>query len=293
MPKRIAKDKNFIPDEDSLVFTQTELDIYRARKEREKNVRVFNWTISNFSNKHGGFTFLTTKKNTLQKMNPATVGRLAYLSTYLDYENQQLIYEDRAMLKRDLPTVLNLSRPTANHFYRECVDAGVLEDRGDEGLFLNGSLFFKGTTKSKERTRLFRITVQQLYKKLPHQRHDLFGYVIQLIPFINFEWNIVCENPHETNEKLIQPLSFKQVCNQLGYDYDHLERLKKALMNPIFAWNHHKQALCGVLSVNSELGRENMLVVNPHILYAGNHVENVKLLEIAFTPKKVRSQKKG
>ena len=138
-------------------------------------------------------------------MNPATVGRLAYLSTYLGQDTQRLLYEDNPMLKHDLQEVLKLSRPTVNKFYKDCITAGVLEDKGNDGLYLIDTRFFKGKCEDKERTKLFRVTIQQLYKKLPQKNHELFGYVIQLVPWINFEWNIVCENPEETNKDRIEP----------------------------------------------------------------------------------------
>lgn len=251
----------------------------------------FNPKIRNFSNKHGGFTFLTTKENILQSMNPATVGRLAYLSTYLESEGQLLLYEDRPMLKNDLPIILNISRPTTNKFYVECISLGVLEDHGKDGLYLIGNLFFKGKSESKERTKLFRVTIQQLYKKLPQKKHELFGYVIQLVPWINFEWNIVCVNPEETRKDNIDPMSFVDICKKLGYDSEHPGRLKEALTSPIFVWEHYKQPLCGFFSMNAQDGRQSMMVVNPHILFAGRHIENVGILDVAFTPRKKKVRK--
>ncbi len=286
MPQNIKKGKKFIPQEDSLVFTQTELDNYKAKKERQKENALYRQLIKNFSNKHGGFTFLTSKESILQKMNPATVGRLAYLSTYLDHESQMLVCEGEQILKSDLPTILNVSRPTANKFYDECISAEVLEDHGKDGLYLIGNLFFKGKSENRERTKLFRVTIQQLYKKLPQKKHDLFGYVIQLVPWINFEWNVVCENPSEKDKDCIVPMSLNDVCKKLGYDPAHPGRLKDALTKPVFVWKNYKQPLCGFFSMNAQDGRQSMMVVNPHILFAGSHIENVGILDVAFAPRR-------
>lgn len=291
MPQHIYKGKNFTPQEDSLIFTQRELDNYRAKKERKKEAALYRQLMRNFSNKHGGFTFLTSKENALQTMNPATVGRLAYLSTYLAHEDQLLLYEDKPMLKRNLPEVLAISKPTTNKFYNECIASGVLDDRGKDGLNLYGNLFFKGKTEDKERTKLFRVTIQQLYKRLPQKNHDLFCYVIQLVPWINFEWNIVCENPEETNKNSIEPMSFRDICKKLDYDPEHPGRLKKALTSPIFVWEHYKQPLCGFFSMNDQDGRHSMMVINPHILFAGKHIENVGILDITFMPHKKKVYK--
>ena len=120
----------------------------------------------------------------------------------------------------------------------------------------------------------------------------MFGYIIQLVPLINFEWNVVCENPEETDRQLIQPLSFKGVCEKLGYDYENHDRLKKALTKPIFIWEHRKQALCAFITVNTDIGKQTTMVVNPHILFAGKHIDNVGVLDIAFTPHRATAQNK-
>lgn len=293
MPQRITKGRKFIPKEDSLVFTQTELNNCKAKREWKKKNTSQRQLIKNFTNKHGGFTFLSNTESILQKMNPATVGRLAYLSTYLDHESQVLVRDDELIFKSDLPSVLNVSRPTANKFFGECAEVGLLEDKGKDGLYLAGNLFFKGTPTNKERTKLFRVTIQQLYKKLPQKSHDLFGYIIQLVPWINFEWNIVCENPAEKDKDCIVPMSLNDVCKKLGYDPAHPGRLKDALIKPVFVWENYKQPLCGFFSMNAQDGRQSMMVVNPHILFAGSHIENVGILDIAFTPRRKKKVRKN
>lgn len=40
MPQHISKGKNFTPQEDSLVFTQSELDNYKTKKERKKEAAL-------------------------------------------------------------------------------------------------------------------------------------------------------------------------------------------------------------------------------------------------------------
>lgn len=151
---------------------------------------------------------------------------MLYLSTYLGQDTQFLLYEDKTILKSDLQAILNVSKPTANKFYKDCIDIGLLENHDKDGLYLIGNLFFKGKASNKERIKLFRLTIQQLYKKLSKKNHKYFGYIIQLVPWINYEWNIVCHNPQETNKNRIEPMTFRDVCKKLGYDPEHTGRLK-------------------------------------------------------------------
>ena len=44
--------------------------------------------------------------------------------------------------------------------------------------------------------------------------------------------------------------------------------------------------------MNVQDGKQSMMVINPHILFAGKHIENVGILDIAFmTRKKKKPQK--
>lgn len=268
------------PKEGSLVFSPEEQERFNKRKAAER----FNRLVRQNSSDYGGFTFLSTEMGILQSLNPATVGRLAYLSTYLDFGNQLLLKpKNEPMRKKDLPEILNINRQTANEFYNQCINAEMLFDFGNEGLYMN-SMFYRGKSDNSQRTRLYRDTIQQLYKKLEPKEHKYFGYIVMLVPLINVEWNIVCENPHEQDSKLLKPLSFKEICKALGYNYGHSNRLKEALTRPIFQWEGHKQPLCGIFTANTEFGTQNTMIVNPNIMFAGTHYENVAAFEAMFCP---------
>lgn len=116
------------------------------------------------SREHGGFTILTIGK-TLANLNPATVGRLIFLSTFLEFNSQRLIYSKRPMLKDDLKDVLKLGKTAKNQFFNECEKAGIIEDHGKEGLFLN-ELFFRHETKENEWIKLYHNTIQDLYNRM-------------------------------------------------------------------------------------------------------------------------------
>lgn len=237
--------------------------------------------IKKFSHMHGGFTFLRTENN-LINLNPATVARLAFLSTYVGFENQLLFLPDEIpMLKKDLSTVLNISRPAANSFYDECIKAKMLIDREKNGLYIS-NIFFRGKSENS-RTKIFKNTIQSLYRNTAVQDHKYLGYVIQIIPFINLEWNIVCENPEETNKKLIKPLTLKQICKILNYDDTHCTRLKQSLCKPWFMWKGTKYKLCKIVTdLDSTINTPYALIVNPHIICATTNYAHVENYEIFF-----------
>ena len=261
-PSNLEKD-NYQIKEDGIFIS----DSQRERYNKIKKATEFNGKVKYNSKKHGGFTFLRIE-NALNEINPATVGRLAYLSTYMEYGNQLLMRsKNRPMLKNDLPEVLLISRDTANKFYNESKNAGLIEDHGSEGLYMN-EVFFRDQTTDKNQIRLYRKTIQQLYKRTLPKYIKNFGFIIQLVSYINREWNIICHNPLEKDSNMVQIMTMKELCEAIDYDYSHISRLNEALFGLAFDWNGRKQALCASIEFTTEGGKQNGLIVNPRLVFA-------------------------
>lgn len=276
----IADGKTLAP-KGALVITEYD----RERRQKQKETTEFNEKVKHNSKKHGGFTFLRIE-NALTEINPATVGRLAYLSTYMEYGNQLLMRsKNRPMLKSDLPDVLLISRDTANKFYNESKNAGLIEDHGSERLYMN-EVFFRDQTTDKNQIRLYRKTIQQLYKRTLPKYIKNFGYVVQLVSYINREWNVVCHNPLEKDSNMVQIMTMKELCEAIGYDYSHISRLNEALFGLAFDWNGRKQALCASIEFTTEEGKQKGLIVNPHLVFAGTDFKKVESYAMFFRPRK-------
>lgn len=279
----IADGKHLAP-EGALVITKQD----QENRQKQKEAIAFNGKVKHDSKKHGGFTFLRLE-NALNGINPATVGRLAYLSTYMEYGNQLLMRsKDRPMLKSDLPEVLLISRETANKFYNESENAGLIEDHGSEGLYMN-EVFFRDETTDKNQIRLYRRTIQQLYKRTLPKYIKNFGYVVQLVRHINREWNVVCHNPAEKDSEKVQIMTMKELCEAIDYDYSHISRLNEALFGLAFDWNGRKQALCASIEFTTEEGKQKGLIVNPHLIFAGTNFKKVEGYGMFFRPRKTKT----
>jgi len=268
----------FIVQEDSLLISQTERKNYRRIKEAEK----YNAYVRQSAKEHGGFTFVNTMCD-LTVSDPATIGRLAYLSTYLDFDNQALLKgQDYPICKSDLSHILQISKPTAAKFYDDAIASGLLLDHGAEGLYLD-KVFFRGfTNKNDKPTRLYINTVRDLYNRLKSSQHHRFGYVVQLIPFINREWNILCHNPFEAESQSINPMSLKQLCQKLCLNVEHSTRLTKAITSPVFSFNGQEQQLCAIVPTNTNYGKQSTVYVNPHLIYGGSDFAKVEGIGVAF-----------
>ena len=274
----IADGKTLAP-KGALVITEYD----RERRQKQKETTEFNEKVKHNSKKHGGFTFLRIE-NALTEINPATVGRLAYLSTYMEYGNQLLMRSKN----RPMPDVLLNSRDTTNKFYNESKNAGLIEDHGSEGLYMN-EVFFRDQTTDKNQIRLYRKTIQQLYKRTLPKYIKNFGFIIQLVSYINREWNVVCHNPLEKDSDKVRIMTMKELCEAIDYDYSHISRLNEALFGLAFDWNGRKQALCASIEFTTEEGKQKGLIVNPHLIFAGTDFKKVEGYGMFFRPRKTKA----
>lgn len=281
----IADGKHIAP-EGALILTAEDRERYKQK--REKQI-IYNAEVKQNSKKRGGFTFLKME-NALENLNPATVGRLAYLSTFLDFGNQLLMRsKDRPMLKNDLPDVLQINRNSANDFFNECDNARLIEDHGKDGLYLNEVFFRHEAKKDEEQIRLYRNTIQQLYKSTMPKFHKYFGYVVQLVKHINREWNVVCWNPEETDSNKVEIMTLKELCEEIKYKYNHIEKLNEALLGLAFQFDGRKQALCASVEVTTEEGRQKGLIVNPNLIFAGTDFTKVEGYGMFFRPRRSKT----
>lgn len=276
-PVSVEQD-NYMINDDVLLITQSERANYKRIKEAER----YNASVRQQSWEHGGFTFINSLVD-LSANDPATIGRLAFLSTYLDFDTQRLQKgHGNPIKKSDLSSILQISKPTAVAFYNDAVFSGLLSDHGSEGLYISKTFFRGSADKKGKQTRLYINTVRDLYHRLKSNQHHRFGYVVQLIPFINKEWNILCENPYESESQAILPLSMKGLCGKLRLSENHATRFKNAITSPIFSFGGEEQQLCAIVPTVTNYGRQNTVYVNPHLIYGGSDFIKVEGLSVAF-----------
>lgn len=209
--------------------------------------------------------------------------RFLYLCTYMDYENKlrfgsKLRNKDRGyMSEKDLQEVLGLSERETRNTKKFLFELGILKMDSEGVLFVDKMYSKKGQiTESfnRESTRVFDVTIRKLYEESKAIEHKKLGLFIKLLPYINFKFNILCFNPKEEVEKLIKPMSMKEVCDIVGYAQKNSARLKKELFNI----KVNGKFVIGLF----ETGAGSSIVVNPSIFYAGNDIEDLTWLASIF-----------
>src|SRR5699024_1832486 len=147
-----------------------------------------------YSEELGGYIHMYYVSNELlfNKVNieRANISRLIYLATYIDYNDRQ----ENLLIK-----------------YSQCKEIEPM------------------TRKDKKDTRIYINTTRMLYEGCNPKKHKSLSYVFQLIPFMNTEFNIICENPNEKDLNKIKKLNMKNICEllKLSTDKKNMSRIKK------------------------------------------------------------------
>lgn len=152
--------------------------------------------------------------------------RFMYLCTYMNY-NTYIEFGKRKgkgklSTKRDLKEILGLKDQqfynTINYFFQE----EMINEDEDGYINVNPMLCNKGKMKKGASrygaVRMFNKAIQELYRNSNTREHEKIGLLLKLLPYINYQWNIVCSNQNERDIRLIKLLKQKEICEVLDID---------------------------------------------------------------------------
>lgn len=292
MPQNITEDCIVISKKNGEIITTIEADttllspldkkISKMRRDKEQEIayrRVQTDVL-------GKFVLLRIQKIPTN-ISAATLGRLTMLATFINYDNKLMLTERTPMRKKDFPNVLNLSERAAKSFIAEIKDKYLIKK--SDGLYLSKE-YYKGENQKFKRdakTKVFIDTVQSMYYHMKPSKHKFFGMIIQLVPYINTEYNILCSNPNEKDIDYIKPLKITELCQILNYDIAQTGKLIDNITGLLFEVDGFEQSLCSITQFNNS-GRTNYRIfVNPRIIYNGSNYKKVEVL-CTFFPQKMR-----
>lgn len=225
-----------------------------------------------------GYFYFVMRQHRFGNISAESAARLVYLCTYLNYNDEFMLTERTKMKKSDLKEILGLSLRTTYNFWNDIKDVYV-SDCGEDGLKLISPYIIRGhITKSDQSYKKFYLEgIRCIYKATPISKHRYLGYVFQLLPYINTEYNIICKNPDETELEKIQPLLIDEICDILDYDKSQRSRFINIYRKLIFEYHGRKECFVNFFTSldYKELTRA---YVNPHILYSGSNHRMVEML---------------
>ncbi|MCM3668012.1 hypothetical protein M3181_03220 [Mesobacillus maritimus] len=238
---------------------------------------------------NGGYVFaffyqLQAIEQRFPSLTQSDLARLMFIGTYATYNegkpNHCYLAHDNGVRidKRALGVLLGMrSRNKYAEFYGKLIDENILAELPD-GLAVNPTVFYRGENLTNVKgdyqyTRLFRKTVRELYAKFDGRSIKKLGVIYAVLPYVNFNYNFLCRNPHEVKDGKIETLKLKDLADALGYDdYKHLIKTMNEIKfddKPVFLFVN-----------NAEDRRSSKVIVNPDVIYAGNgkHLKAIKIL---------------
>lgn len=262
-------------------------------KEEKDNITKYyqkqDYLLSNYS-QYGGFVWCTYKLNELYapELTQATLTRLIYLVTYANYNGTLVNTKDIPMTTQDIYKVMKLSSTVFKTFMKEVINKGYICETEDKYI-LSEDKYFKGKLSKRELidmsvknlycNRLYNLGIRTIYKKSKPTQHKTLSTIFRILPYVNRDYNVVCNNPLETNLEDINEINPVQLCELIGYEKSNAARLIKDLTEPTFSIKGYRDTSMITLISHKYRDIDSMrIVINPCIYYAGNKWGEVKIL---------------
>ena len=262
----------------SIIFTPEDQQRYQQQKnaEAEKKLR------RRENGELGHFYF--AREDCTQGIKPQTLARIMFLATYIGYGNNILyLTQQRLLRKSDLPELMGLKLKTFYSFWAEVTGVYIWEQ--PDGTLKMPSLFRRGALKNRKRDaeylryqKIYIEAMRQLYQQTPVAKHCHLGYVFQMLPFLNWEFNVMCWNPYETKLEKIQQMSLNELCSAIGYNASKRARLLEALKKLTYRDGDTTRYLFSYVIPGGCNLSEAKMYVNPRVIYRGNNWHRVEIL---------------
>lgn len=267
------------------VMTEEDMKNRRKHAEKDKLTEIFKQMQSEYC---GNFVFFIFKNmNFLNEiLNDNDLVKFIYIGTYVKRDGY-LIEDNNVtyITKKHLEKLLNVSRNRFAEFYNKLVDNNLIYEEVEK-LRINLDYFYKGNkgnyktlTNSKldDFTRIYIDTTRKLYLNTPIREHKQLAIIYKLLPFVNWKYNILCQNINETDKNRLEVLTVRDVMTIFGF---HEKQYKR------FAENFYSLK-CGELQIFRSVqytacALDNFIVVNPLVFFRGNDIEDLQYLCTLF-----------
>lgn len=176
-------------------------------------------------------------------------------------------------------------RGSINDTYKFLSECGFIQETEDEFITINENIArekIKDHIKELQKedkdytyTRIFCESILKLYKEMESRKRQQLSNLYAILPYINFKYNRLCKNPTETDKHKLEYLGWSDLCEICGYDKSNFHKLRKDLM---------KLKINGQYILMDTIRGENInvIIVNPHIYYAGDNVNELKAIMDLF-----------
>ena len=206
--------------------------------------------------------------------------RFTYLCTYLDYDGRLKIMvngKKKVITEKDLQEILMLSERETRNTKNELIKYELIIVNKDGSISINPKYAIKGEIKKKKlrgRARIMIDGIREIYEKSKPIEHKRLALLIQLLPYVNYNYNIICFNPEEGDKAEINPMDLKDLCKITDYNERNWRKLKNELLRI-------KVGGSPVIAI-TEIDKGHAISVNPRIYYKGNNPRALEWLAALF-----------
>ena len=261
-------------DEEVVLSTKKKLTDNQKNYLKQKN------NIEELSKTLGGYVHVFYVKDELLynklNLNPADVSRFLYLATYISYnykDKNLLVKKEKGKLKpmvqKDMMKIMKLSERAFYNFIKEMKHKELIIEKNNK-FYINKKYISKGKIKDNKNNyiRLYIDTTRHLYEHCTSRQHKQLGYVLQLLPYVDFDTNHILINDEKAEIRDIMKL-----LNIPANNKQSISAFKKSLLNFTINYQGNDYYLFGTITY--EYGKEfrTYFVINPLVLFAGNNIE--------------------
>ena len=250
---------------------------------KTKSVKSINETQLYIKEEIGTFFFYFF--NELEKIDipPAHKFRFLYLSTFLDYGTENLVTKIEGkgnvyfrINKKRLRYILKLSDSELSRTMKSLMDINMVYKEG-EYFNINTKYSTTGRNyKTKETcfVRVFKNSIKSLYETVDFKQHKTLYYLFKILPYINKENNVLCEDRNVSHVCNTQALTMYKVWGKLGMDAQNGIKVYDDLRNIELNGEH--------LITKLQIADDEFIAINPRLYYAGDDKNKLELLLDSF-----------
>ncbi len=286
-------DKIFIIDEDTgEIKTERKLkdtDEVKIRTKEQQDYLKNKTDLGKMESDLGGFYMLYYNEKLFDGLiSDKHIARVIYLATFIEYDTNRLIFyengkKSRLFTENDIKTLLKIKdRQTYYEFKKEVLDSGIMTIT-DDGIYMNKNYFNKGKDKDNKFyfMKMYIDTIRQLYEQTNTRQHKTLGHLFRLIPFIDYEYNILTNSPNTDVKFKERVMTKKDIAKLLDMDLKTYERVEQQLLKLTITFREKKYPLIGAISIKAldveenRVRKTNCYVINPLIYSSINDYNTI------------------
>lgn len=196
-------------------------------------------------------------------------GYLLMIQCFVYYKNKGgLIVKSsknlNPMTKEDIKQTLGLKKDAFNDFMKVMINNKILIEV-NQGFKLNGNYHWKGSTEVQYFIKSYTRNLKDLYYDV--KAKDL-GFIYKLLPYVHYETNYLCSNPHERESNTVEFLNKNNIARITGNTEKTVyTKMRKLKVNSMHVFLEEKR------------GNNKLFKVNPFIFYRKNGYADKSLLD--------------